>query len=334
MKYNKLYKKYKNINLEKKISNHYYYPNPISLKYKLISNFKRPKLYHINKYVEDFESFESGSKKTLREFQNLFIHRFYINNISTISHKNNLKKSLVLSTVKEKLEKKNKMIDLLNNYEKNKINEDKFKSLMKIIKRNIKEKQSKTAHSKLYNNLRKKYKLSQSSSKSMKRITFNMTEKNKHLSYQILKGEKEYKQDIEKTFEKKQIKYFREKSRLSLLQKISNKIIKSNEKYDSNNNSKRLINLKKNLRLEEYKNYFDSNIQSNFINKNKSMKYYELSKKGLNFSDTLIVKKKLYPNSIQRKKKKERKLSYDYLNSNKRPLSSLEKYFIKFGAFP
>ena len=64
------------------------------------------------------------------------------------------------------------------------------------------------------------------------------------------------------------------------------------------------------------------------------MKYYELSKKGLNFSDTLIVKKKLYPNSIQRKKKKERKLSYDYLNSNKRPLSSLEKYFIKFGAFP
>ena len=64
------------------------------------------------------------------------------------------------------------------------------------------------------------------------------------------------------------------------------------------------------------------------------MKYYELTKKGINFSDSLIVEKKKYPNSKKKKKKIERKISYEYLNSIKRPLSSLEKYFIKFGVFP
>ena len=194
---------------------------------------------------------------------------------------------------------------------------------MKIVKSNNKENQSKRGHLKLYI-------LPKNSNNNIKRFSFNITRKNKCLSHRLLKKE----EDIEKTPEKKKIKFFKVESKLSLLEQISNKIIKSNEKYNSNNNSIRLINLKKKLNFEEYKNFFEPNIKSYFINKNKNMRYYELSKKGLNFSVSLIVEKKKYSNSKKKKKKIERKISYEYLNSIKRPLSSLEKYFIKFGVFP
>ena len=316
MTYNYLYQKYKNLNLKEDLINGYSYSHPISLKYKLKLNFKKPKLFPINRNVEDFESFESGSKKTLKEFQNLYMHRFSDIN----SYRNTLKKSLDSSTLKQKLEKKYKMI---NNNSKNKIKEDSYNSLMKIVKSNNKENQSKRGHLKLYI-------LPKNSLNNIKRFSFNIPKENKCLSRRLLKKEN----DIEKTPEKKKIKFFKVESKLSLLEQISNKIIKSNEKYNSNNNSIRLINLKKKLNFEEYKNCFEPNIQSYFINKNKNMRYYELTKKGLNFSDSLIVEKKKYPNSKKKKKKIERKISYEYLNSIKRPLSSLEKYFIKFGVFP
>ena len=67
----------------------------------VINTFKKPKLFPINRNVEDFESFESGSKKTLKEFQNLYMHRFSDIN----SYRNKLKKSLNSSTLKQKLEK-------------------------------------------------------------------------------------------------------------------------------------------------------------------------------------------------------------------------------------
>ena len=174
-----------------------------------------------------------------------------------------------------------------------------------------------------------------------------MTGKNKYLSYQILKHGQKFLNNIAKTPKKKNSYFFQEKSRIALLKQISRKIIKEkiNQKIDltnklidrrnSNYKIRNIIKIKPNLKIEENKNCSGSiYIQSNFINKNKSVKYYEMSKKGCNLSDALIVEKQHYPNSRKKKKKIGRKISAKFLTFFKRPLSSLEKYYIKFGVIP
>ena len=340
MTYNYLYEKYKNLNSEEDFVNDYSYQKPANLKYKGISKFKRPKLFHINKYVENFESFKSGSSKTLQEFRNLYIHKFLINNNKNI---NNIKKSLELYIMKEKAKQRNKMI---NDEEKNKVKEKALNSLIKIIKSNNKEEKFKRFHSRTRRYINKLNNFAQTSSKSIKRSAFNLTGKNKYLSYQILKqGEKFLNSDV-KTPGKKPINLFQEKSRLALLKQISAKIIKEkinnkvdlmnklNKRCNSNYKIRNIKNLKPGLTLEESKNFFDSNIQTKFINKSTSVKYYEMSKKGCNFSDILIVENKRFPNSRTKQKKLERKIPFNYITSIKRPLSSLERYYIKYGAIP
>ena len=340
MTYNYLYEKYKNLNSEEDFVNDYSYQKPVNLKYKEISKFKRPKLFHINKYVENFESFKSGSSKTLQEFRNLYIHKFLINNNKNI---NNIKKSLELYLMKEKAKQRNKMI---NDEEKNKVKEKALNSLIKIIKSNNNDEKFKRFHSRTRRYINKLNNFAQTSSKSIKRSAFNLTGKNKYLSYQILKqGEKFLNSDV-KTPGKKPINLFQEKSRLALLKQISAKIIKEkinnkvdlmnklNKRCNSNYKIRNIKNLKPGLTLEESKNFFDSNIQTKFINKSTSVKYYEMSKKSCNFSDILIVENKRFPNSRTKQKKLERKIPFNYITSIKRPLSSLERYYIKYGAIP
>ena len=340
MTYNYLYEKYKNLNLEEEFVNDYLYQKPVNLKYKEISKFKRPKLFRINKYVENFESFKSGSSRTLQEFRNLYIHKFLINNKKNI---NKIKKSLELYIMKEKARQRNKKI---NDKEKNKVKEEAFDSLIKIIKSNDKGDKFKRAHSRTHSYMNKINNFAQTSSKSIKRSAFNLTGKNKYLSYQILKqGEKFLNSDV-KISEKKPINLFQEKSKLALLKQISAKIIKEkidnkvdlmnklNKRCLSNYNIRNTKNMKQNLKLEESKNFFDSNIHKKFINKTASVKFYEMSKKRFNFSDILIVENKKYPNSRSKQKKLERKIPLNYITSMKRPLSSLERYYIKYGAIP
>ena len=338
-----LYEKYKNLNSEEEFVNNYCYQKPINLKHKETSKFKRPKLFHINKYVENYESFKSGSKKTLQEFQNLYIHKFLINNNK---HFDKIKKTLDSYVMKEKSKQQNKII---NDKEKN-IKEEAFSSLIKIIKSNNKGEKTQRSRSRSIGQINKLYNYPQSSSKSIRRSQFNLTGKNKYLSYQILKQGEQFLNNLiktpENTSEKKPFHLFQEKSRMALLKQISAKIIKVktnqnialtnklNGRCHSNYKIRNIIKTEHDLKLEENKNCFESCLLKNYINKTKSVNYYEMSKKGFNLSDALIVERKRYPNSTKKHIKTEKKKPIKFPTSFKRPLSSLEKYYIKYGAIP
>lgn len=337
MTYNYLLEKYKNLNSEEDFVNDYSYQKPFNFKFDDSSKFKRPKLFYINKNIENFESFKTGSKKTLQEFQHLFIQKFFISN----NKKPKIKKKIpVLLGTKEKIRKNCKII---NNKIKNKVKEDKYNSLMKIIKENnINENIPKRKFSRSIGQFDRAY--PQSSSKSMRKSSFNLTERNKYLTYQYLKQGEKFLTKSQQTPKKQSIRLFQEKSHFSLLKQISEKIIhnkinnnivltnKNNRRCNSSYVNNRYENMKSKFNLIENKAFINNN-KSNFVKVNK-VKYYEVSKNNCNLSDALIVKKKEFPNTAKKKKKKERKISSKYIAYLKRPMSSLERYYIKYGAFP
>ena len=350
MTFNFLNEKYKNVFSEEEFVNDYSYQKPENLKYKELTKFKKPKLYHINRNIENFESLKTGSRKTLQEFQNLFIQKFIISNIHIIKNKDNIKKSLSLYTMKEKLKRRNKIIKSI---ETNKEKEEAYTSLMKILKKDNKAEKIHLSHSRKLNYLNRLHNVPQSSSRSIRKSTFNLTGKNKHLSYQFLKRGEFFLDKKEKTPQRNPpIKIFQEKSRLALLKQISAKIIKENlnqkiesvnkknkankfnKRSKSNYQMRKIPNMKNNFKSEKSnKTNFDSDIQNKCVNRSNNIKFYEMTKKGCNFSDIIIVEKKKYPNSRKKIKKIERKIPFDYLTNIKRPLSSLERYYIKYGAF-
>ena len=356
--FNYLLEKYKNLISEEEFVNDYSYQKPVNLKYNGITRFKRPKLFYINRNVEDFLSFKSGSQKTLQEFQHLFIQKFLIKNIDINKNRNKIKQSLELFTKKEKLKTRNKIIkDKENNKEnitnnkkkekniKNKERENTYTSLLKIIKSNNKEDNPKRSHSRTISQIIKVYNMPPSSSKSAKKATFNLTAKNKYFSYQLMKqGEKFLTKSVQIP-QRKNNNLFREKSRLSLLKHISSQILQDkitkrfnfskNLKPRSKSNYKirNVPNIKEHFSSDDTtKHNFNSFIKSKYVNKSAKNKYYEISKKGCNFSDVLVVKKSKLRNSTKKEKKKERKIMYKYSTNSKRPLSALERYFIKYGA--
>ena len=315
------------------------------IKRKNNDNLKIATTINKNKKVFDFKNIKSLDYLDVNESKKKQNHSCNKEILSYNNKKNinKIKKSLELYIMKEKARQRNKKI---NDKEKNKVKEEAFDSLIKIIKSNDKGDKFKRAHSRTHSYMNKINNFAQTSSKSIKRSAFNLTGKNKYLSYQILKqGEKFLNSDV-KTSEKKPINLFQEKSKLALLKQISAKIIKEkidnkvdlmnklNKRCLSNYNIRNTKNMKQNLKLEESKNFFDSNIQKKFINKTASVKFYEMSKKRFNFSDILIVENKKYPNSRSKQKKLERKIPLNYITSMKRPLSSLERYYIKYGAIP
>ena len=337
MTYNYLFEKYKNLNSEEDFVNDYSYQNPLKLKFDDSSKFKRPKLFHINKNIENFESFKSGSEKTLQEFQHLFIQKFFI---SSKKKTKIIKKSPILLGIKEKIRKNCKII---NNKIKNKDKIDKYNSLMKIIKENnINENIPKRKLSRSIGQFLKAN--PQSSSKSMRKSSFNITERNKYLTYQYLKHGEKFLTKSEQIPKGQSIHLFQEKSHFSLLKQISEKIIhnsrnniiiltnKINTRSNSSYINNRYENMKSNFDLKENKAFINNN-KSNFV-KNNNVKYYEVSKNNCNLSEALIVEKKEYPNTIKKKKKKERIKPAKYIAYLKRPLSSLERYYIKYGAIP
>ena len=178
----------------------------------------------------------------------------------------------------------------------------------------------------------------------MRKSLFNITEKNKYITYQQLKqGEKFLTSSIESS-QKNSVKLFQEKSKLSLLKQISSKIIQdkmsqalklfSKNKNQSNSNSITIKDkrIKSAMKLEENKNFFNTyNINNNYNSRN--MKYVELSKKGCNLSDAMIIRKKYFINSAIKERKIGKKLTTKNNNIIKRPMSYLERYFYRYGAF-
>ena len=342
MTFNYLSEKYKNLTSEEEFVNDYSYKKPQNLKYKGSASFKRPKLFQINKYVENYESYKEGSKKILQEFQNLFIHKFLLNN----NKKNKIKKTSNLLLLREKLSNKFKM----NNDKKrnilNKIKEDTYNSVIKIVKSNNKENIHQKIRSRSNPRISKLYNSPERSSKSKRKATFKLSEKNKYLTYQFLKLGNDFSKN-DKAPKKRPITIFQEKSRLALLKQLSSKIIQEEINKKINNkqtNEPALIHRcrssydkRKNINLEENNKLLESKVylkkqKSNSNNDIYNPIYFEISRKGDNFSDALIIEKKEYPNTIKQIKKRERRPRSEYLNHLNRPMSSLERYFIKYGA--
>ena len=68
MTFNCLIEKYKILHSEENLINDYLYQNPEKLKLNKSTKIKKPKLYQKNKYIENFESYKSGSKKFYMNF--------------------------------------------------------------------------------------------------------------------------------------------------------------------------------------------------------------------------------------------------------------------------
>ena len=338
--YNFLFEKYKNLNSEENFVNDYAYRNIEKLKSKpnLSIKLRKPKFYEKNKHIENFESLKLGSEKVLHEFQNLFIHKFLINENKK---QKDMKKSFNTFDAKQKVRPNFQIFNdnkIINKMEK----EDAYKSLIKIIK-NCDNKEDKLRRPQSRPQSRIIRLFPQNSSKSLRKTLFNLSEKNKYLTYQYLKqGEKFLAKSVE-SIQKKPIKLFQEKSKLSLLKQISSKIIQDKIaqalkfpvkiKNDSSSNFriKKRERIKSCLKLEENKNSLDAYINNNNIS-SRNKRYIELSKNCCNLSDAIVIHKKYYFNSIINEKKLTKKIRPKNINLSKRPMTTLEKYYLRYGA--
>ena len=339
MTFNCLIEKYKILHSEENLINDYLYQNPEKLKLNKSTKIKKPKLYQKNKYIENFESYKSGSKKVLHEFQHLFIHKFLMNENQK---QNEMKKSINTFDIKHKIMPNFRMFNANNAIPKIE-KEDTYNSLLKIIKNSvINEDKPRRPQSRTQSRIIRLY--PQTSSRSLRKSLFNITEKNKYITYQQLKQEEKFLSSSIESSQKNSVKLFQEKSKLSLLKQISSKIIQdkmsqalklsSKNKNQSNCNSITIKDkrIKSAMKLEENKNFFNTyNINNNYNSRN--MKYVELSKKGCNLSDAMIIRKKYFINSAIKERKIGKKLITKNNNIIKRPMSSLERYFYRYGAF-
>jgi threonyl-tRNA synthetase len=74
---NIIIEKYNNLNEEENLMNNYIY-RPINIKNSELIQLKKPKKFFVNKLIENFRTNKRGNLKTLREFQNLYIHKFLL----------------------------------------------------------------------------------------------------------------------------------------------------------------------------------------------------------------------------------------------------------------
>ena len=255
---------------------------------------------------------------------------------------NEMKKSINMLEIKHKIMPNFRMFNANNAIPKIE-KEDTYNSLLKIIKNSvINEDKPRRPQSRTQSRIIRLY--PQTSSRSLRKSLFNITEKNKYITYQQLKQEEKFLTSSIESSQKNSVKLFQEKSKLSLLKQISSKIIQdkmsqalklsSKNKNQSNSNSLTIKDkkIKSAMKLEENKNFFNTyNINNNYNSRN--MKYVELSKKGCNLSDAMIIRKKYFINSAIKERKIGKKLITKNNNIIKRPMSSLERYFYRYGAF-
>ena len=91
-------------------------------------------------------------------------------------------------------------------------------------------------------------------------------------------------------------------------------------------------NLNKNINYKRNKSKDKYNIKNN---QNQNNKYIEISRNDCDFSDAYIIQKQVCPNSATTNKiKKRQKIPLRLFSSDVKQMSTLERYYLKFGVFP
>ena len=347
---NYIVEKYNNLNIEEEFINNYLY-RPLNIKFSEIIHFKKPKKFFVNKSIENFRTNKKGNLKTLREFQNLYIHKFIIHPKPEKDFKINfslpIKKVKISNKIKTKFNKEKYCIN--NDIEKQRP----FSQIESFKRANI-----------LLNSFRKKhssYLIRKRNNQIINKIKnrnndINYSDTiNKIDSFNVYDNNKNNKIKNKRNFSSLSVRY--EKSKLSLIKELSqkaleseyyNKNIKAEENNDihytlkkSNNsiylnnsqNSKNLNNKINNFKyyetIDEYKDNFIKN------NKIKNIKYIEIARNCCDFSDAYVIEKQVCPNIAKKTKLQKRpKIPLRLFSSEVRQMSTLEKYYLKFGVFP
>ena len=334
--------KYNNLNVEEEFINNYLY-KPINIKYSEVIQFKKPKKFFVNKRIENFRTNKKGNLKTLREFQNLYIHKFIIKPKPEKMHKINFELTTKKEGKKNKHKKNNKFIinNDINNDKQRPFSHDSLKRA-NLLLNSFSKKNSSYFIRKKNNQL----------NKNKKRIFFssirnqinNDINNNSNITNNILKNAR--------SFSTIPLSY--EKSKLSLIKELAGKALNKNEnnknEYQKDLN---LLSLKRNdsFYLDEPQNsrylnnkkeknkYFDTidKYKENFIKNNriKNVKYIEITRNYCDFSDAYVIKRQESPYSKKRVKVQKRpKIPLRLFSSDIRQMSALEKYYLKFGVFP
>ena len=332
---NGIYEKYSNLKTAEEYTNNYSYGIK-KIKNLEIAQIKKPKMFHVNKLVENFNSNKKGILKTLQEFRNLYIHKFIMD--KKIQEKTILlrfkKESPIFNVEQFNLNNNN----IINNNDKNP--QIPFSKIDTLKSSSVLSKQIKQRRSSIF--LREKN----------NNITYK-TYKNKNKTQNFLLNNN--RNNSNKMIKNKStsilLKKRRDKSKLSLMKEITEialnnnsdeekkgfKDLKKSQKILNKNNCSRninkIINRLKNLESsKDYKNNIEL-IRKN--NKSNDIKYIEVTRDNFNFSDNCIIFRPKYPNSKQKIKTNKRpKIPLRLFSSNIRPLSTLERYYLKFGVYP
>ena len=340
---NYIIEKYNNLNLEEDFVNNYLY-KPINLKYAAIVQFKKPKKFYINRAIEDFRTNKKGNLKTLREFQNLYIHKFII------SPKNKEKKikfhfSFGIKKEEKNKNKYNKNVNNINNEIEKQIPISQIDSLKRT---NILLYSSKTRNGSYYIKRRSNQLINNNNQHNIKTTSINSSSLNKKCSYinDKLKNNR--------NFSSFSFKYENEKSKLTLIKELSQKILNKKKKdinefqrnnhyslkkknlsffNESQNSRNDYDKLNKNKNYERNKKNYKYNLKKN--NQIQNNKYIEISRNDCDFSDAYIIQRQVGPNSATTNKiKKRQKIPLRLFSSDVKQMSTLERYYLKFGVFP
>ena len=329
--------KYNNLNLEEDFINNYLY-RPINIKHSEIILFKKPKKFYVNKLIENFRTNKKGNLKTLREFQNLYIHKFIIHQKN--QEEKEIKNHFSFATPKNQ---KNKHINKENlNIINNEIKQQRPFSNMDYLKRaNILLSPSLKRNSSYFIN-RKNSKLNfQNNYKNINININSLIQKNNNNN-----NKPSIKNKSHSSFS------FIKKSKLSLIKEVSQKALNQNiniiktpsenlEYSLSKNNSicfNDIQNIKK-INKKNHKNkyfYNKNNIDLN-VKKKKidNVKYIEISRNYSSLSDALVIEKQIAPDSRRKSQFHKRPRKHLRLfSSGIQKMSTLEKYYLKFGVFP
>ena len=317
---NNIIEKYNNLNIEEEFINNYLY-RPINIKSSEIIQFKKPKKFYINKSIEDFRTNKKGNLKTLREFQNLYIHKFIIKP---------RKKEKIKFHFSFGIKKENKNINVnKNNYNKKKyyINDEIEKqrpiSQIDYLKRaNILLNSSKSRNTSYY--------IKKRSDQLINKIDqYNIRTRNINSSSTINKNNCDNKTKLNiRTL----IKELSQKILNTKNKETNDNLKNSNISYFNESNNSRNFNNE----INKYKSFGliknRNNLKSENIN---HVKYREISRYNCNLSDAYVIEKQICPNSANKIKLQKRpKIPLRLFSSDVRQMSTLEKYYLKFGVFP
>ncbi len=328
---NTIFEKYNNLNEEEEMMNNYVY-RPIHIRSSEIFRFKKPKKFFVNKFVENFKTNKKGNLKTLREFQNLYIHKFLLNKKKEEEAKN---KSNIFSAKCKKIKIKTVNKGHLLNNEIIKQRPSTSKNFQKItnISHNslIKNNTPYSINNKKYNRLS----TSKIYNKNMNINTSLLKKDNINNENNNNNDNNEYIIRISSRYES-----FRNKlSKLHLIKEISEKLLNQNNEKKNNKIlyicCKYSINKKNTIYFNKNKNNIIKLKRNQSFDSQFNQKYIEISRNNCALSSAIIVKRqKCLLSRSKSTVKKRPKIPLRLFSSGIKNMNTLEKYYLKFGVFP